>query len=258
MKTILLTTALILLPLTSAFAYDPYEDTAENLAPQEESNREVPNFKSRNGTWTYAFELMLPNGRSEVLSESNRDLMVKPASTMKIFTSWYAYKKDFRTDAYIGQILKQSVNSKASSTLTAMGGARKLKEFFREEGLILNNTNHIQADGSGLSYENKSNCGTQIELLKLIYRDPSYDNFKALMARPGQEGTLKTRLGALRGVLFAKTGTLKRTASLTGFVETKAGTVVFCVLTDYLPSASANFRPRIDAMVMKNIRALGY
>lgn len=250
--------ALFLLPLSGAFAFDPYEDTAENLAPQTESNREVPNFKTRNGTWTYAFELMLADGTSQVLSESNRSLMVKPASTMKIFTGWFAYKQAFRKDVYIAQMMKQSVNAMATSTLTAMGGAKKLKAFYTEQGLVLNSTNHIQADGSGLSYDNKSNCATQIDLLKLIYRDPAYDNFKVLMARPGEEGTLKTRLKALDGKLFAKTGTLKRTASLTGFVETKAGTVVFCILTDYLPAASANYRPRIDAMVLKNIETLGY
>ncbi len=250
--------ALFMLPMSVSYAFDPYEDTAENLAPQSESNREVPNFKSRSGTWTYAFELLLPDGTSQVISESNRNLLVKPASTMKIFTSWFAYKKGFRTDTYLGQMLKESVNAMASSTLTAMGGPKKLKAFYAEQGVILNNTNFIQADGSGLSYENKSTCSAQIEVLKLIHRDPSYENFKVLMARPGEEGTLKTRLGALEGKLFAKTGTLKRTASLSGFVETKSGTMVFCVLTDYLPAASANYRPRIDAMVLKNAADIGY
>ncbi len=250
--------ALFLLPMSVSFAFDPYEDTAENLASQIENNREVPNFKSRSGTWTYAFELMLPDGTSQILSESNRTLMVKPASTMKIFTGWFAYKQGFRTDKYLSQMLKESVNAMATSTFTAMGGAKKLKAFYAEQGITLNGTNHIQADGSGLSYDNKSTCDSQVNLLKLIYRDPGYDNFKVLMARPGEEGTLKTRLSALEGKLFAKTGTLKRTASLSGFVETKAGTVVFCILTDYLPAASANYRPRIDAMVLKNIETLGY
>ena len=258
MKNIIIFIALFTLPMSASFAVDPYEDTAENLAPQAESNREAPNFKSRNGTWTYAFELMLPDGTSQVLSESNRNLLVKPASTMKIFTSWFAYKKAFRTDKYLGQMLKESVNAMASSTLTAMGGPKKLKAFYAEEGVVLNNTNFIQADGSGLSYENKSTCGAQIDVLKLIHRDPSYDNFKVLMARPGEEGTLKTRLSSLEGKLFAKTGTLKRTASLSGFVETKSGTVVFCVLTDYLPAAASNYRPRIDAMVLKNLENLSY
>lgn len=238
------------------WAFDPYEDTAENLAPQVEENRSAPNLKARQGTWAYAFELMLPDGSSQVLSESNRTVLVKPASTIKLFTSWFAYKKGFRTNNYLGTMLKTSSNPMADSTLKAMGGARALKNFFATEGLALTNSNYIQADGSGLSYTNKNNCSVQMDLLKLIYRDPGYEDFKVLMARPGEEGTLKTRLLSLRGNLFAKTGTLKRTASLTGFVETKSGTLLFCILTDYLPAASAGYRPRIDKMVTSTVESL--
>ncbi len=253
-------TLLILLFLSSsvAFAFDPYEDTAENLASQPESNRVVPNFKRNDGTWIYAFELMLPDGTSQILSESNRNVIVKPASTMKLFTSWFAYKKGFRTNAYLGQMLKESVNAMAESTLTSMGGPKALKSFYAEQGLALDRTDFIQVDGSGLSYENKSNCKVQIDLLKLMYSDAAFNDYKMLLAQPGEVGTLKERLSSLQGKLFAKTGTLKRTASLSGFVETKAGTVVFCILTDYLPARSQNYRPRIDAMVIKNVQSLLY
>ncbi len=251
---------LLLFVFTSSvgWAFDPYEDTKENLAAQTETNRSVPNFKRNDGTWIYAFELMLPDGTSQIISESNRSVMVKPASTMKLFTSWFAYKKGFRTNEYLGKMLKESVNAMADSTLTAMGGAKELKAFYAENNLALERTDFIQKDGSGLSYDNKSNCKVQIELLKLMHADPSFADYKALLAQPGEEGTLKDRLPSLQGKLFAKTGTLKRTAGLSGFVETKAGTVLFCILTDYLPSAAANYRPRIDAMVIRNTLPLLY
>lgn len=240
-------------------AFDPYEDTSENLSPQSENNRSVPEFKRRNqGTWTYAFELLEGDGTSRVLSESQSSVLVKPASTMKIFTGWFAYKQNFRDITYVSEMLKKSVNSMADSTWKAMGGTKAMKAFYAEQGLDLNNSNFIQADGSGLSYNNKTNCAIQIELLKAIYRDPSFEDFKVLMARPGEEGTLKDRLPALKGKLFAKTGTLNKTASLSGFVETDSGTVVFCVLSDYLPGPSRNYRPKIDAMVLKNVVKLGY
>lgn len=241
---------------SSAFALDPYEDTPENLAPQTESNRSVPNFKSRSGTWAYAFELMQADGTSRVLTESNRSVLVKPASTMKLFTSWFAYKRAYRDTAYLGKMLKESVNAMADATLTEMGGPKELKKFYEEKGLVLDPKNFVQADGSGLSYDNKANCATEIALLKMIYQDESFEEYKTLLAQPGEEGTLKDRLLSVQGRLFAKTGTLRRTAGLSGFVETKAGVVVFCILTDYLPSASQGFRPRIDAMVLSNIKGL--
>jgi hypothetical protein len=244
---------------TSALAFDRYEDTAENLAPQSESNRSVPETKRRGqGTWTYSFELMEADGNFKVLSEAQKNILVKPASTMKIFTGWFAYKQAYRDNVYLSKMLKESVNAMADSTLIEMGGTKALKNFYAEAGLSLTSSNFIQADGSGLSYNNKTNCATEVELLKLIRRDPSYEDFKVLMARPGEEGTLKDRLPQLAGKLFAKTGTLNKTASLSGFVETDAGTMVFCVLTDYLPGPSRNYRPKIDAMVLQNVQNLSY
>lgn len=248
----------LLAPFSVALAFDPYEDTAENLAPQTEENRQVPQTKARQGTWTYAFELINPDGTVTVLSEQNRNVLVKPASTMKIFTGWFAYKKQFRDNTYLAKMLKESVNAMADSTLKNLGGAKAMKKFYAEQGLVLNNSNFISADGSGLSYNNKTNCDAQIELLKVIYRDPTYSEFKTLMAQPGEEGTLKERLLSLQGTMFAKTGTLAKTASLTGFVETTSGTVLFCVLTDYLPGPSRNYRPKIDAMVIDNVKNLPF
>jgi D-alanyl-D-alanine carboxypeptidase/D-alanyl-D-alanine-endopeptidase (penicillin-binding protein 4) len=249
---------ILVLISTSALAFDRYEDTAENLAPQLETNRSAPEAKRRGqGTWTYAFELLEADGSSTILSESQRDVMVKPASTMKIFTGWFAYKQNYRDTTYLSKMLKESVNAMADATLKEMGGTKVLTSFYADQGLTLNSSNFIQVDGSGLSYDNKTNCAAEIELLKLIHRDPSYEDFKVLMARPGEEGTLKDRLLSLKEKLFAKTGTLNKTASLSGFVETDSGTVVFCVLTDYLPGPSRNYRPRIDAMVLKNVENLG-
>lgn len=246
-----------LIPLV-AWSFDPYEDTQENLAPQTELNRSVPESKSRlgNGTWVFAFELMNADGTSTILAQSNRSTLVKPASTMKLFTSWFAHKQGFRDSTYLSKMLKESVNEMADSTLRLMGGPKALRAFYAGVGLDLNATNFIQVDGSGLSYDNKTNCDSQISLLKLIFADAEFETFKDFLAQPGEEGTLRERLLDVQGRLFAKTGTLKRTASLSGFVETKAGTVVFCILTDYLPAPSRSYRPRIDAMVLKNIESL--
>jgi D-alanyl-D-alanine carboxypeptidase len=238
-----------------AVAFDPYEDTAQNLAPQTEHNRSVPKSAGQ-GTWASAFELALADGSTKVLSEANRSVLVKPASTMKLFTSWFAYKKSYRDSVYLSKMLKESVNEMADATLKEMGGPSVLKNFYADQGLILNKTNFIQVDGSGLSYDNKTSCATEMELLKLIYRDPSFQEYKTFLARPGEEGTLKTRLLPLQGRVFAKTGTLNRTASLSGFVETKSGTMIFCILTDYLPAASRNYRPKIDAMVINAVKKL--
>lgn len=240
--------------LTTSFAYaeDSYspsfEDTAEFLEIPEEARYVI----TPSETWGYKFELINANGSSKVLSESNANVLLKPASTVKLFTGWWAFKLGNRTDAYLGQMLKDSVNSMAESTVNRMGGIDARDEYYRDQGLDITRLTYISADGSGLSYDNQSTCQTQIDLLKLIKKDKEYTRFKKLLAQPRQKGTLKTRLTSLSGKVFAKTGTLNKTASLSGFVETKRGTVVFCVLSDYLNRNLTSARKKIDTMVMTN------
>jgi D-alanyl-D-alanine carboxypeptidase/D-alanyl-D-alanine-endopeptidase (penicillin-binding protein 4) len=95
-----------------------------------------------------------------------------------------------------------------------------------------------------------------VALLKLIKANKNYERFKQFLARPKQTGTLQNRLSALAGKLFAKTGTLNRTASLAGFVETKRGTMIFCILSDYLSIPVAEARVKIDGMVTKQYALL--
>lgn len=239
----------ITLSTSAAFAEElSFEDTEEFLAPHVESVAEILAAE----TWAYKFELVRSNGTTSVLSAQNRNVMLKPASTMKIFTGFWAYKEKNRSDAYINQMLRQSVNSMADSTAQRMGGVLAMEDYYRDHGLDLNDSNFTAADGSGLSYSNKATCEVEIALLKLIKKDKNYQSFKKLMAQPGKDGTLKNRLSGYKGLVFAKTGTLAKTAALTGFLETKKGTVLFCVMADYLKGSVATARVKIDKMVQKN------
>lgn len=258
-----ITSIALILMMSSSLAHaqnslDPYEDTAEFLTPQVELNSTEdisPNYKSatrRTGTWTYMFELVSADGSSKILNEANADVLVKPASTMKIFTGWWAFKLQNRNSVYLTEMLTKSVNAMADATVKRMGGVDAMEDYYTSLGLHTDDNNLITADGSGLSYNNKANCTTEIALLKLIRADADYVSFRNMMARPGREGTLKTRLKDLTGKVFAKTGTLNKTAALTGFMETSQGTVLFCVMSDYLTINLTAARIRIDNMVRQN------
>lgn len=241
---------LIFLSSFSAFAEDNYEipsfeDTEVFLAPHS------VRLKSQSETWSYKFELMKPNGATTTLSSLNPTTMLKPASTMKLFTGWWAFQLNNRSDTYLTTMLRESVNEMANSTQQRMGGVLAMEDYYREHGLEINDDTFQGADGSGLSYDNFTTCATEISLLKLIKRSKTYSRFKKMLAQPKLKGTLKTRLTRLSGVLFAKTGTLDKTAALSGFLETKKGTVIFCVMSDYLNGSIKNARKKIDAMVLK-------
>jgi D-alanyl-D-alanine carboxypeptidase len=223
-----------------------FEDTEEFLSPQS-----FPAISPLE-TWSYKFELINADGTTSVLNSLDTSVLLKPASTMKLFTGWWAFQASNRSDTYLSKMLHESVNSMAENTVQRMGGVLAMQDYYIENDLPLDDTNFIAVDGSGLSYDNKTNCETEIGLLKIIKADKKYERFKKLLAQPNKIGTLQKRLTSLAGKVFAKTGTLNKTASLSGFLETNKGTVVFCILSDYLTSSVATARNKIDAMVKKN------
>lgn len=250
MKTSRLLLALGLLLSLNSWGQDSIEDTPEFLADQYDPY--ATDGKAIAPTYAHVFKLLRPDGTTQVLAQKNANLLMKPASTMKIFTGWWAYQEKSRTDAYLSQMLKYSVNSMAQNTMVALGGVDAMKDYYRNLGLTVSNQTFRPADGSGLSYANQTNCAVQIELLEKIRRDGEYVTFRDMLAQPRRNGTLKKRLTRLTGKVFAKTGTLKKTAALSGFIEAPRGTIVFCVISDYLNKSLATERARIDAMVLQN------
>lgn len=222
-----------------------FEDTKEFLAPPSDSALKFDEEESR----SVIFKLIKADGSEVLLFESNPNLNLKPASTMKLFTGWWAFRKKVRTTTYLSKMLRESVNSMAQSTLTQMGGTKAMFSYYKNIGLPITDQNFIPADGSGLSYNNQTNCTVEIALLKYIHDHEAYSSFKNLLAQPGQVGTLRSRLKSLAGKVFAKTGTLNRTAALTGFVETSKGVILFCAMSDFLNVPLNVERAQIDSMV---------
>lgn len=90
-------------------------------------------------------------------------------------------------------------------------------------------------DASGLSSYNVITPNHIIRLLQVTHNDKDlFENVFKVLPKPGMRGTLKNRLTAsdLRTKVLAKTGTLKNSSSLAGYIKTKTGrqlAVVFIV-----------------------------
>ncbi|MBH48351.1 MAG: hypothetical protein CME71_09310 [Halobacteriovorax sp.] len=251
MKTLLkLLLLLLIIPsFAQAQGLDPYEDTPEFLRPQVD-----PDFPDKSNTpvFSHLFKLVKPDGAGKVLAIKNSTALNKPASTMKLFTGWWALQEGIRELDYLATMLKTSSNAMAQSTLNLLGSNSDMENYYSNLGLTVNEHTFRVADGSGLSYSNKSNCIVQIQLLEMILASNQYVVYRDLLAQPGETGTLRNRLHTLKGKVFAKTGTLNRTAALSGFIEAPQGTIVFCVLSDFLNHSLQYERKRIDAMVIEN------
>ncbi len=94
-------------------------------------------------------------------------------------------------------------------------------------------------DGCGLSRNNRLTARTLTELLVTMHRGPHAAVWIDSLAVSGDgEGSLRSRMRdeAVRGRVHAKTGSLRDTRSLAGYVRTVKGrTIAFALMADQLP-----------------------
>ena len=248
MKTIF--TILVLSVITSAFA------SPQGVALEEQMARRAGGHdnKSAQATLSAVFRLATPQGQVISLQERNANLMVRPASTMKLFTGWMALQRGVRSDEFLSEMLHTSDNAKAEQSLRLLGGASAMTRYYRDAGLPMAQLRIV--DGSGLSKSNRTNCHVQLELLNLIRQTPDYERFRSLLASPGEVGTLDDRLLEYQGRLFGKTGTLSTTIALTGYLESPKGTLMFCVISEFFKNSWPAERARVDAVIRAKITEL--
>jgi D-alanyl-D-alanine carboxypeptidase/D-alanyl-D-alanine-endopeptidase (penicillin-binding protein 4) len=213
------------------------------------------------GNWGVEFDLVDPNGDVSVLSQMNEEAPLMPASTMKVFTSWFAFNENLQNeqaypppyrsyDAYAATMLKSSVNPMAVNMLRLAGGPAEMQAYYAGLGLPVESFRVV--DGAGLSVKNRASARLEASLLRRIRGSDHYLEYRGLLAEPGQTGTLRGRLLDLRDKLFAKTGTLTRSrvAALTGFVDADGGgTIVFSIIGNNKKLDVGTQRARIDRTV---------
>ncbi len=96
----------------------------------------------------------------------------------------------------------------------------------------------VVKDGSGLSHENRLTARLLGELLIKIHKDPQYAAIIESLPDGGINGTLNERFLETApqavGLVHAKTGTLKGTVSLAGYIESGDREYIFVVIADKL------------------------
>ncbi|MCG3135966.1 MAG: D-alanyl-D-alanine carboxypeptidase [Planctomycetes bacterium] len=112
------------------------------------------------------------------------------------------------------------------------GGARAVTAAL---GFAAGDPQFRASDGSGYSRENRVSAEAVGSVLRKIMASPHGELWMSTLARPGEDGTLERRYTAAKykGRIFAKTGTLRDTKALAGFVRAKSGRLyAFCVLCE--------------------------
>jgi D-alanyl-D-alanine carboxypeptidase len=109
-------------------------------------------------------------------------------------------------------------------------------------------TQHVIADGSGLSRYNFLTAHMLVSILRQMARDPRHAAaFEATMPIAGKDGTLERRMKGTRAEnnVHAKTGTISNVRSLSGYVRTRDNELIgFSVIANNFKARSAT----IDAV----------
>jgi len=120
-------------------------------------------------------------------------------------------------------------------------GTRVVRQFLIDTGV--SDQDFFFYDGSGMSVDDRIAPRANTQLLDWVARQPWGAAFRATLPVAGVDGTLTNhfRDSRLKGKLWAKTGTLKETVALSGYLTAASGkTLVFSVMVNgHRPGSNA-------------------
>lgn len=128
--------------------------------------------------------------------------------------------------------------------------AREAESAFLVETVGLKPEQFKVADGSGLSRHNTISSRALAAVLQWADAQPTRDLWHSCLARPGQSGTLKSRL--LEVPFEGKTGSMDLVNALSGYVHLKDGSsLTVAIMVNNPPLSTAQTRDLIDAFIRK-------
>jgi D-alanyl-D-alanine carboxypeptidase/D-alanyl-D-alanine-endopeptidase (penicillin-binding protein 4) len=124
---------------------------------------------------------------------------------------------------------------------------------FLIDSVRADSTQFSLSDGSGLSSSNLVSPLAFTQLLRYMRRHPRYGTFAAGLPQSGLAGSLRNRfLGTpLAGRVRAKTGTISRVHSLSGYIELGGRTLTFSVVANHHAQPSRIMLAAIDSLVVE-------
>jgi D-alanyl-D-alanine carboxypeptidase/D-alanyl-D-alanine-endopeptidase (penicillin-binding protein 4) len=132
------------------------------------------------------------------------------------------------SDNFRAEIAALTLGFETNGVANYQTGPAAVASVLRDAGMTLGG--YQAADGSGLSRDNRASAANVVELLLAMRRSRHVVAFRDSLARPGEPGTLATRLPAFKGRVMAKTGTHTRVKALSGYLSTDDGELVFAFI----------------------------
>ncbi len=154
------------------------------------------------------------------------------------------------SDNLITEITLKVIGKETRGIGTTQAGIESVRAFLQQARLEMDAV-HI-VDGSGLSRINGVSPENFVRLLEYMHRSPHAEAYRESLPVYGVDGTLRNRLRGtpVQGNGFAKTGSLNRVSSLSGYLRTQSGRyLAFSILMNAYNAAASDARNLQDQLV---------
>ena len=133
----------------------------------------------------------------------------------------------------------------------------RIERRFLIDSVGVDSTQIALSDGSGLSSSNLVSPLAFTQVLRFIRKHPHSATFTAGLPQSGQRGSLKNRFVGtpIEGRVHAKTGSISRTNTLSGYVELESGKVMtFSIQANHHTLPSSVMLPQLDSVVVEMMK----
>jgi D-alanyl-D-alanine carboxypeptidase/D-alanyl-D-alanine-endopeptidase (penicillin-binding protein 4) len=190
------------------------------------------------------------SGGSAVLQrDAGGELMVPFSVHLSPRLPQMLYEMNKSSDNMAARNLMLTLSPSFPIKAATLAGARaRVADWLRAQGLA---DDDIEIDnGSGLSHTERGKPRAMVQLLCNAWRGRSAQAFVDSLPIAGVDGTLARRMqhGMATGHAFLKTGTLRETRALAGYVKARSGTVYAVAAMVNHPGA-ARATPALDALI---------
>lgn len=131
-------------------------------------------------------------------------------------------------------------------------GGLAVERRFLIDSMGIDSTQFSLRDGSGLSSSNLVSPMAFATLLAWMRKHPNFEAFAAGLPQSGKRGSLRTRFVGtpLEGLVRAKTGSISRVNTLSGYIDLPGRTLAFSVQANNHTLGSRVMIPQIDSLVL--------
>ncbi|HRH54263.1 MAG TPA: D-alanyl-D-alanine carboxypeptidase/D-alanyl-D-alanine-endopeptidase, partial [Chitinophagales bacterium] len=161
------------------------------------------------------------------------------------------YHTNQKSNNLYAETILKTIGKKQLSDGSRESGTKAVTTYYKNKGIDLAGMN-IE-DGSGLSRMNVFTTKQMCSILNMEMKEPTFEQFKKSLPIAGKSGTLITVADntVAAGKVFAKSGSMYKVRSYSGYVQTKSGELLsFCVIVNNYTCGSVEIKSKLEKLMV--------